>query len=188
MSSDKATALLFLWVVGKYIRLVPAWSRLLMKWIMCFFEHPPLVCSSRGLQPRQEIVIVNESPRYNKRCLLLSPTMQTQELLNRLRNVELRFAQFLAPTQVLTWSCLYVTVKNSRSKNEIFIIQWLFNVPLGLTLSLLSHRAVLAIKISLRWRYERFGTTWSSTLDEMHAETISEYSLKHANVTFKPVT
>jgi hypothetical protein len=44
----------------------------------------------------------------------------------------------------------YPCQKNSRSKNEIFIIQWLFNVPPDLTLRLLSHRDVLAINISLR--------------------------------------
>lgn len=182
MSSDKATALLFRWVWEKYIRLVPAWSRLLMKGIMCFFEHPPLVCSSRGLQPWREIVKVSESPRYNTGCRLLRPAMQTQELLNRPRDVELRFAQFRASTQVLILPVYYCKMFKVEKWN--IYIQWLFKVPPGLSLRLLSHRAVLAIKISLWWRYERFDTAWPSTLDEIYTEKISEYSRKHANVTF----
>lgn len=168
----------------KYIRLVPAWSRLLMKGIMCFFEHPPLVCSSRGLQTWREIVNVSECPRYNTRCRLLSPAIQTQELLNRPRDVELRFAQFPASTQVFDLIlCVYYCKIVKVEKWNIYI-QWLYNLSPGLTSRLLSHRAVLAIKISLRWRCERFETTWPSTLDEIHTETISEYSWKHANVTF----
>ena len=157
----------------KYIRLVPAWSRLLMKRIMCFFEHPPLVCSSRGLQPWRKIVNVSECPRYNTRCRLLSPAMQTQHLLNRPRGVELPFAHLPAPTQVFDLIlCVYYCKMVKVEKWNLYI-RWLFNLPPGLTWRLLSNRAVLAIKISLRWRYKRFDTTWPSTLDGIHTETIS---------------
>jgi len=105
----------------KYIRLVPAWFRLLMKGIMCFFEHPPLVCFSRGLQQRREIVNVSDSPRYNTKYLLLSPSMQTQELLNRPRDVEMRSAQFPAPTQVFEIDPVCLLLQNIQGRKMKYL-------------------------------------------------------------------